>query len=710
MATILSLIALLSLREGEAKGASDALRFDPSKSLILPPGDPQLWPAFREQLASWREDERKKLDYSDALYARPEFKWASSNYACYFLMLYDQRFYDSATGRYKIKEFLAASEREFGGFDSVVLWHAYPRLGLDDRNQFDFYRESPGGLKGLGELVDAFHRAGVHVLVDYNPWDTSTRRQPRSDVDSVCEIVKAIDADGVFLDTMKQGAAALRAKLDAVRPGIVLEGEVALPPDRIADHHLEWGQGWKDSEVPGVARNKWLERRHQVHFVQRWGHDRTEYFQIAFMNGTGDLVWDNVFGSWVGYSQREKSILRSMLPIQRRFTPLFSGEGWTPLVLTNASHVYASLWKGEGIRLWTLVNRSVRDTRVDLPGIDLKPGEHLYDLITGIEVKSGSTTIRPRGIGCFVVARPDALGSDFNSFLKKQNATDLAANWDASFPNDVQTKLTPIQPTPLVASSMIGKEMALIPGGNCTLNVHFRIRECGWYESDPNTIERFGNSLHQFRDLKSQITLKPYAMDVTPATNGEFGAFLKSSGYQPKEKTNFLKHWIDGKPPAGLEDHPVVYVDLEDARAYAKWAGKRLPTEAEWQFAAQGRDNRKYPWGDQVPGPNDHLCNMSGRTTTPVKQYPDGRSPLGIYDLCGNVWQWTESERCDGVNRFAMLRGGSFYQSGPRSSRWYMDGGLQEAQFAAKCLLYCPGVDRCATVGFRCVKDVTPPT
>jgi formylglycine-generating enzyme required for sulfatase activity len=167
--------------------------------------------------------------------------------------------------------------------------------------------------------------------------------------------------------------------------------------------------------------------------------------------------------------------------------------------------------------------------------------------------------------------------------------------------------------------------------------------------------------------------------------------------------THFLQHWIDGRPPAGKEDHPVVYVDLDDARAYATWAGKRLPTEEQWQYAAQGPDGLKYPWGqDMRPG----LCNGGeGGDTTGVHEYPGGQSPFGCLDMCGNTWEWTESERDDGRTRFCIIRGGSYYRA--VGSQWYMDGGPRSNDFAAKFVLMWPGLDRCATIGFRCILELT---
>ncbi len=101
-------------------------------------------------------------------------------------------------------------------------------------------------------------------------------------------------------------------------------------------------------------------------------------------------------------------------------------------------------------------------------------------------------------------------------------------------------------------------------------------------------------------------------------------------------------------------------------------------------------------------------CNAgeAGGTTT-VKAFQRGRSPFGCYDMCGNVWQWTESERSDGRTRFCIIRGGAWFAA--KGSKWYVDGGPQPTNLATKFLMSWPGLDRCSTIGFRCACDLTPP-
>ena len=109
---------------------TESVAYD-SQSLIPAPSDPAQWGAWRASLTSWRGETKTRLKYDDHLYRRPEFSWVTSCFCCAFLMLCDEMLYDHRRGRYLPEAVLEHGRREFGGYDAVVLWHAYPRIGFD---------------------------------------------------------------------------------------------------------------------------------------------------------------------------------------------------------------------------------------------------------------------------------------------------------------------------------------------------------------------------------------------------------------------------------------------------------------------------------------------------------------------------------------------------------------------------------------------------
>ncbi len=169
------------------------------------------------------------------------------------------------------------------------------------------------------------------------------------------------------------------------------------------------------------------------------------------------------------------------------------------------------------------------------------------------------------------------------------------------------------------------------------------------------------------------VHLDAYDIDRHPVTNAQICAFLNErrdqqeggrkwinlEGTIGKERCRIRKDGEYFKVEPGFEEHPVIFVTWYGARAYAAWAGKRLPTEAEWEKAARGGQGRRYPWGNEF---DKEKCNTNESElghTTPVKQYPEGRSSHGCLDMAGNVWEWTDSWYDEKENT-RVLRGGSW--------------------------------------------------
>ena len=133
------------------------------------------------------------------------------------------------------------------------------------------------------------------------------------------------------------------------------------------------------------------------------------------------------------------------------------------------------------------------------------------------------------------------------------------------------------------------------------------------------------------------VTLAAYRIGRTPVTNVQYKLFADATGHEAP------RHWLNGQIPKGKENHPVVNVSWHDAQAFCDWAKARLPTETEWEKAARGTDGRIYPWGNEAPDASRCNFNRNVGDTTPVGKYPKGKSPYGVLDLAGNVWEWTST-------------------------------------------------------------------
>jgi len=193
------------------------------------------------------------------------------------------------------------------------------------------------------------------------------------------------------------------------------------------------------------------------------------------------------------------------------------------------------------------------------------------------------------------------------------------------------------------------------------------------------------------------VYIKSFYIDKYEITNGQYKIFIDATGHSAPP------HWKNGNFPEGQENYPVVNVSYYDALKYAKWAGKRLPTEEEWEKAARGTDGRIYPWGNEWKKDcaNVKLWHGLFNSLQPVGSYKDGVSPYGVFDLSGNVAEWTDSwfEYYPGnINRqqnqgkkYKIIRGGS-YRTTKSMSQTFRRNVLEPEKFRDD-------------LGFRCVKD-----
>jgi len=216
------------------------------------------------------------------------------------------------------------------------------------------------------------------------------------------------------------------------------------------------------------------------------------------------------------------------------------------------------------------------------------------------------------------------------------------------------------------------------------------------------------------------VRLHAFWMDQVEITNGMYGLCVTAGACRPPSRLNSDNRGeYFGNPE--FQDYPVIHVTWRDAEAYCAWAGRRLPTEAEWERAARGDDMRTFPWGDEPPNAyNSNSRNIVGDTTR-VGTYAEGAGPFGILDQAGNVWEWVadyydpfyyaespeenpQGPAEGGLNHMRVIRGGSF-QDDLLSLR-IANRGYE----AGPNLFAVPGSagfygNSSVRIGFRCVQD-----
>ena len=340
---------------------------------------PEEWARWHEEMLAERSRAAPRTD----LYADPETAWSDRTFRQLFLFMYDTSFFDRA---YRTKAFLDEQRARFGRIDSVLLWHAYPRLGFDARTQFDFYRDMPGGLAGLRrDVSDVLHAEGIRVFVDYNPWDAGT-------YDELGDIALALDADGVMLDTMAGVPAELEAAVRTKKRGVVFAPELRPADADLARFRQSWAQWYElGDDEPSIYRHRWLVPRHRQLAIRRWDRDRRGDIGYSFFCGSGLLLWENVFGSWNPYSAADRRLIAETAAVLDRYEDVVVEGAWRPLVPTGIRGLDANVWTLGPRSITTLRNRTAEPLRVPFEGAAFW-GD-----------RTGAVTIEPHGVQAIVI-------------------------------------------------------------------------------------------------------------------------------------------------------------------------------------------------------------------------------------------------------------------------------------------------------------------
>lgn len=703
--------------------------------------------------------------FDNKLYQRKDLDYIRHAYTMHLMMAWEKNYYSDSS--YHYTEFLEHKRMLYGGDDIFTIWPTWPVLGLDQRTQWDLVRDLPGGIVKQKELASASHSMGTKYFISYNPWDD---KDEKTSLQTMSDFIKRIDADGVVLDTRAEGSDALQQAADRARPGVVLYSEgMATPKDM---QGIIAGRVHNDIYYPPLLNlNKLIKPDFAIFRVAEVNKERIRReYSLSLFNGHGVEV--NVMRpgrpEWI---DDDYKYWGRCVRILKENSSNFNSYGWIPLIPTLHDNIYVNKWPGKRKTIYTVFSLLPEGFENTLFDADLADEYHFVDLWNHEDLKHETTggKVRPiielesfnrkylgtnnEGVVTVVAVLPKVLqiqteGDRISIEAKQGNNIKIWAGNPAYDKQALMIRSTSasihlfekfgrvegkyviqlfdgeelldelihfIPPgTPLLVSvvqstpmaSTVPEKMVRIPAGSFTMNV-------------VNGDEFIAYPKQGYPRL---ISLNSFYMDKYPVTNGEFKKFIDGTNYHPADTINFLKHWINHSPKRGEENFPVVNISYEDAKSYATWAGKRLPTEAEWQYAAQTGDGRTWPWGNQVKQkakeaknisttltlvdygiPDPAFCNTGNGKLYPVGQYRKGVNPLGLYDLVGSVWQMTNDWYQSDSYQYIIMKGGSYYH--PGGSWWYVQGGPKPLHYRQMLLRVSQGFERNGTVGFRCVKD-----
>lgn len=709
-------------------------------------------------------------EFDDTLFNREDLKWIRHAYALHTIMAWNHIYFDEYGKSSNLQSFLDRNHQLIGGNEAISIWPNWPMLGLDQRNQWDMFRSLPGGTETVRKMAELCRANGTKLFISYNPWDDATRNEDHHA--GMAQMIGEISADGVILDCEGKSSVEHQHAADSKRPGVIMYSEgMAVPKDM---------QGIVSGRVhnalyypPMLNLNKFIKPEFAIFRVAEQASERIRReFALSFFNGYGTEM--NIFKPGIpDWVEEDQLFFGRTLMILRPNTENFTDKRYTPMLPTLVDSVYVNYWPGDKKDIYTIL--SFRPEGVLDPLFEVakaKEGEHYFDLWNSEEAK----TIEKDG-KTYIVA-------DLDGFSKKWLGTNNegAVGAVGKFPALLDVNLDGVQlslsakdgeyikvwagdPAYIRADRSRtyktdkqvidlyetfgryqGKYVIQLFDANDQLldaRVVATVPGVGMLISKPETTQKYAKAPKGMVTIPAgtlkikttlgdnfvptpvgndgkTMTFPKFYMDRYPVTNREFKAFMDATNYQPEQPVNFLKHWENGAPKKGEEDFPVIYVSYQDAKAYAKWAGKRLPTEAEWQYAAQTEKGNEWPWGDKLKITKENhvvnetltvsqlkvpegYCNVGNNELYPVGKYKKGVNPNGLYDLVGCVWQLTNDYYDNGSNYINVVKGGSYFL--PASSWWYVEGGPRELTYCQKILSISPSFDRCGTVGFRCVAD-----
>ena len=343
----------------------------------------------------WKENTRNRYDLRK--YFKPKPRWIQNNYLQHFTFAYGKEAFDYKNNKFKINKIIEEG-KEFGGYDSIIFWHQYPRLGLDNSNQWELYRYLPEDYQSIKKIVDICHSNNVKFFIPFKPWDVRSNESLDMHAQLLEKFIYQTNIDGFFLDTMSSlPESFLRIKNKFPSFEFCSEG-TPKEQRQIEDLTSSWDQ------IGNIRRNfkveveanmfRFVFPEHPLNLVSRWsvGSDKDSIIKRAAFNGTGLVIWQDVFGCWLPFSKKQKQQIKELKNLLVKFHDCFFGNNSVPLIETLSKGIICNEFSDNSLneKIYSIYNFSSKKITGQLINIDsisdCKPIQ-IYGKSSGIKIK-----------------------------------------------------------------------------------------------------------------------------------------------------------------------------------------------------------------------------------------------------------------------------------------------------------------------------------
>ena len=285
----------------------------------------------------WKNNTRSKYDLRQ--YYRLKNRWIKNNYLQHFTFAYGKESFNYKKIKFNIKKIIKEG-KEFGGYDSLIFWHQYPRLGIDNTNQWDLYKYLPENYKTIKNIVKECHNNKIKFFIPFKPWDVRSNESLDRHAKYLEEFINETNIDGFFLDTMSSLPESF-LRIQKKFPSFEFCSEGTPREQRqIEQLTSSWDQ------IGDIRRNYKVEietnmfrfvfPEHPLNLISRWsvGSDKDSIIKRAIFNGTGLVIWQDVFGSWLPFNKKQKQLIKQFKNLLVKFHDIFFGSNSIPLIDT----------------------------------------------------------------------------------------------------------------------------------------------------------------------------------------------------------------------------------------------------------------------------------------------------------------------------------------------------------------------------------------